>query len=58
MIIVEQFSENLVRHYSDKGMKIKQVETGLVYDEAIDLIPCEYTYEETDERIEIEEEQL
>ena len=56
MIIVEQFSENLVRHYSDKGMKIKQVETGLVYDEAIDLIPCEYTYEETDDIIEVEEE--
>lgn len=26
MIIVEQFGENLVRHYSDKGVKIKQVE--------------------------------
>ena len=55
MIIVEQFSENLIRHYSDKGVKIKQVETGLIYDEAIDLIPCQYTYEETDEIIVTEE---
>ena len=51
MIITEQFSENLVRHYSDKGVKIKQVETGLVYEEAIDLIPCEYAYEETNEPV-------
>lgn len=27
------------------------METGLVYDEAIDLIPCEYTYEETNEPV-------
>jgi hypothetical protein len=54
MIIVELLSETLVRHYSNKGMKLKQVETGIVYDEAIDLIPCEFTYEETDERVEEE----
>lgn len=51
MIVEEKLNERLVKHYSDKGMKIKQVETGLVYDEAIDLIPCEFTYEETDDRI-------
>lgn len=51
MIIEEILSEHLIRQYSDKGVKIKQVETGIVYDEAIDLIPCEFTYEETDERI-------
>jgi hypothetical protein len=38
----------LIRHYSDKGLKLKQVETGLIYDEAIDVVPCRYTYEETD----------
>lgn len=58
MIITEQFSENLVRHYSDKGVKIKQVETGLVYDEAVDLIPCEFTYEETNTPIETTEEDI
>lgn len=51
MVIEEILSETLVTHYSDKGMKLKQVETGIVYDEAIDIIPCKYTYEETDERI-------
>ena len=47
MIKVENLSETLVRHYSDCGMKLLQVETGIVYAEAIDLIPCRFTYEET-----------
>ena len=46
----------LIRHYSDSGMKLLQVETGFMYDEAIDIVPCQYTYEETDKRIEVEEE--
>ena len=41
----------MIRHYSDMGMKLLQVETGMVYDEAIDIVPCQYTYEETDEPI-------
>ena len=56
MIVEEKLNERLVKHYSDKGMRIKQVETDLVYDEAIDLIPCQYTYEETDEMIVVGEE--
>lgn len=44
----------LIRHYSDKSVKLKQVETGIVYDDAIDLIPCKYTYEETEEPIEVD----
>lgn len=44
--------DTLIRHYSDKGVKLKQVETGLIYDEAIDVIPCKYTYEETNEIVE------
>lgn len=31
--------------------KIRQVETGIIYDEAVDLMPCRYTYEPTDEPI-------
>lgn len=31
--------------------KIKQVETGIIYDEAIDKMPCIYTYECTDEMV-------
>ena len=39
---------NLVRRYSDAGMYIRQKETGAEYAEAIDTVPCKYTYEETD----------
>lgn len=46
----------LIRHYSDSGMKLLQVETGIAYDEAIDIVPCRYTYEETENPIEEEEE--
>jgi hypothetical protein len=30
---------------------IRQVETGIVYYDAVDVLPCKYTYEETDEPI-------
>ena len=38
---------------------IRQVETGTIYSEAVDVVPCEFTYEEIDqiiEEIKIEEE--
>ena len=40
---------NLYRTYSDIGMKILQVETGIVYDEAIDVEGAPYTYIEYEE---------
>ena len=40
-----------VRHYSDQQLKIRQIETGIVYEDAVDVLPCRYTYEETDEPI-------
>ena len=40
-------NETLCRHYSDKNKKIQQVETGFIYDEAVDLYPCKFTYIET-----------
>ena len=43
----------LIRHFSDIGMKIRQLETGVIYDDAIDVVPCRYTYEETDTPIDI-----
>lgn len=43
---------NLYRTYSDEGYKIKQVETGIVYDDAIDVENAPYTYVETDIKIE------
>lgn len=45
---------NLYRTYSDEGYRIKQIETGNIYDEAIDVEDAPYTYEETDMSIEEE----
>ena len=44
----------LIRTYSSRGMKIRQNETGIVYDEAIDVGNGRYTYSETDIKIESE----
>ena len=56
MIQTESLKDGkLIRHYSDSGMKLLQVETGVVYDEAIDIVPCRYTYEETDEIVAVDE---
>lgn len=52
MAVKIQKVENRVRHYSDKDLKILQVETGIVYDDAVDEVPCPYHYEETDMPIE------
>ena len=56
MIISEQLENNRIRHYSDSGFRILQNETGIVYDDAVDVLPCKYTYSETAERIESGEE--
>ena len=37
-----------IRHFSDMDMKIRQVETDVLYEEAVDYLPCRFTYEETD----------
>ena len=54
MIITEQ-TDGLIRHYSSLNLKIRQVETGAVYDDAWDITPCPYTYEETEEVIDGED---
>ena len=54
MIIEEIISTTRIRHYSDIDMMIRQVETGNLYEDAVDIIPCRYTYEETDIPIEHE----
>lgn len=41
----------LIRHKSDSNKYIRQVETGIEYASAVDVIPCRYTYEETDKEI-------
>ena len=51
----------LVKTYSTENKYIKQVETGLEYDEAVDIgvyengyKPLKYTYVETDKEIQVE----
>lgn len=52
MIQEEFLNDNtLIKHYSDKNLMLVQVETGNKYEEAIDIVPCKYTYEETNEII-------
>ena len=48
----QQIGETQIRHYSDKDLKIRQIETGILYDDAVDIVPCRYTYEESNEPIE------
>lgn len=53
MIIVELVdNDTRERRYSDKNVMIRQVETGILYEDAVDVIPCKYTYEESDVPIE------
>ena len=47
---------NLYRTYSDKNFRIRQIQTDVLYDEAIDVEDSIYTYEETDIPIEDEAE--
>lgn len=47
-----------IRHWSDIGMMIRQIETGILYEDAVDVVPCSYTYEETDEPIPVTEPDL
>lgn len=61
MILSELLQEGtVVRHWSDQGMMIRQVETDTLWPDAVDIVPCAFTYEETDipvpdEEIEAEE---
>lgn len=54
-MIIQEFYEDKVKHYSDNGFLIKQIETGKQYEEAIDILPCKYTYTETEIKIPKEE---
>lgn len=52
MIQIEKINENFVKTYSDSDYKIRQIETGRIYINAVDRLPLKYTYEETDIEIE------
>lgn len=48
--------ENLEKHYAEDENGVRyyfmQVETGVEYAEAVDTVPCRYTYVATDKPIE------
>jgi hypothetical protein len=57
MIVKELFGTRadgvkLYKTYSSENYKILQVETGITYDEAVDVETATYNYIETDEKIE------
>lgn len=53
MIIVELVdNDTRERRYSDKNVMLRQIETDALYEDAVDVIPCRYTYEESDVLIE------
>lgn len=57
MILTEYLNDGtLIRHYSDAGYMLLQNETGAIYSDPIDVVPCRYTYTETTELVEPEEE--
>ena len=59
MIKTEYLNEGtLIKHYSDQGFMLLQVETGTKYSDPIDVVPCRYTYKETDELIDNENTEL
>lgn len=47
MIVIRTLNDCELR-YSDLGVKIRQVETDTLWNDAINEIPCHFTYEETD----------
>lgn len=51
MIIIEHLQNGLISRRSDQNVYIRQRETGKEYIEAIDVLPCKYTYVETDKPI-------
>lgn len=53
MIFTEILADGRKHTYSD-AYKIRQIETGIVYDDAVDSV--EHTYEETDIPLDISEE--
>lgn len=60
MIVKEEYRTRedgvrLYRTYSDIGNYIRQVETDVIYAEAIDVEAALFTYAETEDKIEIEQ---
>lgn len=50
MIIIQDLGQ-VERRYSSEGVKIRQVETNTLWNDAINVKPCRFSYEETSEPI-------
>ena len=55
MIIAKEIGGMVVCHYSNQGKMIRQIETNTFWEDAVDVLPCQFTYEETDVDIPDEE---
>lgn len=59
MILTELLNNGtLIKHYSDQGYLLLQVETSAKYLDPIDVNPCPFTYIETNEKAEEVEEEI
>ena len=52
LYITRKDGVRLFKTYSNENKYIKQLPTGIIYSEAIDVETAPYTYEETNEKIE------
>lgn len=48
MVRSELMDGGLIRHWSDDGHDLLQVETGNIYREAVDVTPCRFSYREVE----------
>lgn len=58
MVVQETFDldgRTLCRTYSNADMNVHKIDTDEVYEEAIDIFPCPYAYEEIEKPIEEED---
>ena len=54
MIQTEMIGDR-IHTYSDAGMKIRQEQTGIIYEDAMDVPEMGYTYTEADEPVSAED---
>ena len=55
MALVKEETGKFIHTYSDAGLMIKQLDTSILYSDAMDLKEYAHEYEETDEPIQAEE---
>lgn len=55
MIIISDYDDDRELRQSNEGLLLKQKETGRVFEIAVDLKPCRFTYEEIEPEPDTEE---